>query len=562
MAVARRMAGDRAGAEDQTAAAPAGSLGARIAAGDPAALRFFPGDPRSQADRVAIARAVLDRPRDREGLADVLDEQNATWAAPEPAAEAGVRAGIDALRRSDSVAVVTGQQLGLFGGPLYTVHKALSAVRYAARLSEESGRPAVPVFWLADEDHDFAEVRWASFAGGQQAVRVVYDDGAPADANRGAVGRIIVGESIERTLDDVGAALPAGPFSEHLLDAMRAAWRPGARWRDAFARTLRVLLPDAPLVFVSADDPRLKRIAAPLLAEEASGWMLTHEAHSTRSSEVEAAGFEVQVPPRPVHIFLMTEGARLALDPAGPEDAAGGVVARATGRAIPAAELAELAAGRPEDLSPDVVLRPLMQDYIFPTAAYVAGPGEAAYFAQLGTVYERFGVRMPIVAPRASMTLVEPAIRRALGALGLEVGDLADDPAALLTRIAVRSQAPGFESELSAAEAAAEAALSDAAAAASAVDPSLAAAGAAAMARTRRALDTLRTKAERVARRRAADDAARLERIRAALRPAGVPQERVHSALGLYARYGPALAGLIQASIDLDAAGHAVVDLP
>jgi uncharacterized protein YllA (UPF0747 family) len=192
----------------------------------------------------------------------------------------------------------------------------------------------------------------------------------------------------------------------------------------------------------------------------------------------------------------------------------------------------------------------------------VAGPGETAYFAQLRGVYDRFEVPMPLVAPRAAMTLVEPAIRRVLDRLGLDVADLRSDPTALLTRIALARDAPALEAALAGAEREVERALASASDAVTELDASLAAAAAAALARTRRALSNLRRKAERVARRRHEDDAARIARARAALFPDGAFQERELSALGFYARYGPDLGRLVEGSIDLDERGHAIVDLP
>ncbi len=537
------------------------SVFAAYAAGDARALRFFAGDPHAPADRLAAAMRAVAHPRDRGALADVLEEQNNEWAAPEADATASVQAGIEALRDPSSVAVVTGQQLGLFGGPLYTIHKALTAVAFARRFAEENGRPAVPVFWLADEDHDFAEVRTAAFATGAGVGRVAYHDGRPAEANRGPVGRIALGESINRTVDELEASLPAGQFTPALLAALRDAWRPGERWRDAFARTMRVLLPEAPLVYISADDPRIKTLAGEILRGEVADWRRTHAVHAAGTDDVVASAFGVQVDPRPLHLFLLDDGRRLALDPSddAPET---DFTVRMTGERLAADALKSIAAGAPVRLSPDVVLRPVIQDALLPTVAYVGGPGETAYFAQLRGVYERFGVPMPLVVPRASLTLVEPAVRRIVNQLGVDVTELRGDPAGLLTRLALARDAPDLGDALAGAARDAEGALAAASAAVTALDSSLASAAGAALARTRKALDGLRRKAERVARRRHDDDAARIARARAALFPESGLQERVLSALGLYGRYGRALGWLVEGAIDLDARDHAVVDLP
>ena len=201
-----------------------------------------------------------------------------------------------------------------------------------------------------------------------------------------------------RALDKLAAALPDGPGRDDALALARDAYVPGRTMRDAFARLLVALVPD--VVLMSADDARLKRLGAPLFAKEVRQWGETLAALDTRSAELVAAGFHAQVAPSPVNLFVMGEGERLPLDP----DDGGGFVPRGTGEVLSAEDLLARIEAAPETISPNVVLRPLFQDVLLPTAAYVAGPGEAAYFAQLDPVYERFGVAMPVVAPRLGLT--------------------------------------------------------------------------------------------------------------------------------------------------------------
>ncbi|HLA63621.1 MAG TPA: bacillithiol biosynthesis cysteine-adding enzyme BshC [Rhodothermales bacterium] len=556
-------------AERTDGAAPAAVRAARIAyadlgasallaayvAGDPRALALYPADPYAPGALAAAADRAAAYPRDRDALADVLREQNTAWGASEE-----VLAAIERLRDVGAVAVVTGQQLGLFGGPLYTLHKALSAVRLAEKVEQETGRPAVPVFWLADEDHDYAEIHTAQFARGEAVTRVVYSDGRAPEENRGPVGRVVLGDAVTDTLEALEASLPAGPFREGLLEGLRQAWAPGTLWRDSFAATLRLLLPDTPLVLFSADDPRVKRLAAPVLGMEAAGWAETHAAHEAQSARVAAAGFGVQVPPRPLHLFLLgDDGGRHALD-VGDDGAA--VTVRGSGHVLGTDELAALAREAPERLSPDVVLRPVIQDALFPTAAYVAGPGEAAYFAQLTGVYARFGVPMPVIYPRASITLVEPAVRRTLERYGLPLLDLRGDPARLHARLALEREGSSLEAALAEADVAVEAAVARVSGAATALDPSLDRAADAARAYVEKALARLRLKTVRVAKRRQAEVGAQVARAHAALFPGGAPQERALSALGLWARYGPHLARFIADGLDLDTRAHEVFDLP
>ncbi len=517
---------------------------------------FYRWSPWSRRDRARAAQAAADSAQHRGAVADVLAEQNRAWnAGPD------VLALVDALRQPDAVAVVTGQQLGLFAGPLYTIYKARTAVRLAERLGRETGRPAVPVFWLADEDHDFAEIQRATFARGlrgraEAAVRhATYDDGRDPDADRGPVGRIVLeAEATRRALAELEAALPDGPHRGHALALARDAYVPGRTMRDAFALLLRALVPD--VVMISADDARLKRLVAPLLAQEVRRWPETLAALEARSTALVAAGFHAQIAPTPVNLFAMGEGTRLPLDPE-----AGGLALRGTGQVRSPADVLRQLDQAPETLSPNVVLRPLVQDTLLPTAAYVAGPGEAAYFAQLGPVYELFGVPMPVIEPRLSLTVVEPSVAKVLDRYGLGLaeigGEAGSSPEETLAGLWRRLALQGSDLDLDAAFADARrqtrAALDALDPVVLAASPSLDGAAGAARAHIEQALERLETKTVRVEKQAHDDVRQRLARAQAALWPEGHLQERALGPLGVVARHGlGALAGLVDA-VPLDA---------
>ena len=554
------------------AAVGASALFRAYAAGDGAALAFYRWSPWSAADRAEAAAVAARAARHRDAVADVLAEQNAAWgASPE------VMGGVETLRDPASVAVVTGQQLGLFAGPLYTVYKARTAVRLAGRLEEETGRPAVPVFWLADEDHDFAEIRRAAFADGPDVRFAVYDDGRPARDNAVPVGRIVLAEeAVAGALAGLEAALPAGPHRAEALALARAAYVPSRTMRDAFAHLLRALVPD--VVLMSADDARLKALAAPLVRREVETWARTYADLEARSAALEAAGFHAQVAPSPVNLFWLEDdatppdgeagaqpagaqpagaGRRLALDPApSPSGAADTFEVRGAGRSLSAADLL---AAPPERFSPNVVLRPLVQDTLLPTAAYVAGPGEAAYFAQLGPVYERFGVPMPVVEPRLSLTVVEPGVAKVLDRYGLALADLSGDLAGLWRRLALAESDVDLDAAFADARARLASVMDGLEAVAARVGGELEGAAGAARAATQNAVDRLETKTVRVEKRGHEAIRERLERSQAALWPGGALQERALGPLGVVARHGVgALADLVGA-VPLDASSHYVV---
>ena len=529
------------------AALGASALFRAYAARDAQALRFYRHDWADFGAGAADAAAGRDLPRD--AVADVLAEQNRRWESGD-----AVLAQVERLRDPRSVAVVTGQQLGLFAGPLYTVYKALSAVRYAAHVEAETGRPAVPVFWLAGEDHDWAEVRSAVFthtAGDAAEVRRVR---YPAEGGAGPVGRIALGEAdTAAALDALAQTLPDGPHRETALALAAEAYRPGRTMRDAFAALLRALVPD--VVLMSVDDARLKRIAAPVMSREATEWRGTLAALEARGAELRAAGFHQQVAPTPLNLFTLGDAERQALDPA----EGGAAVSRDGARRI--ADLRAEVQTHPEAFSPNVVLRPLVQDALLPTAAYVAGPGEAAYFAQLGPVYDRFDIPMPAVVPRLSLTLVEPGIAKILDRYDLGIADLAGDTAALYRRLALDASDLDLDGAFAAIRARADGFLDGAEPLARALSPSLPPAVGAAQTRVERAIDRLETTLVRAEKRRHADVGRRLDRARTGLWPGGTLQERALCPLQTVAQHGAGALGDIVRAVPLDPSVHHVVRL-
>jgi bacillithiol biosynthesis cysteine-adding enzyme BshC len=226
-----------------------------------ALAEFYSIDYRLPSAHADAADNTLRLRRDRKTLADVLAAQNARW-------NGGARtsANIDRLRDPSSVAVVTGQQVGLFTGPLYTIYKIITTIQLAREMERRTGRATIPVFWLEAEDHDFDEANRATFSRGAQAVTV----SCPGKGTGGPVGRIIFSEAIRDVLDQVRDMLPPTDFREEVLRLLGAAYEPGVTYLDAFARMLNSMLPDEGLVLISSDDERLKQSAAPLIQKEAS----------------------------------------------------------------------------------------------------------------------------------------------------------------------------------------------------------------------------------------------------------------------------------------------------
>ena len=329
---------------------------------------------------------------DRAALGAALLAQADAQGAGEPA-----RANIARLA-AGARAVVTGQQVGLFGGPLLTLLKAATAVSRAAQATAATGVAHVPVFWLASEDHDLAEVDQLSLLS-KTAVETLRLD---LHAHGQAVGGIALGPGVEAALDRVSELLAYAP----VCDLLRACYTPEATLAGAFARFMAGLFQQQGLIVLDASNRALHGLGAPALRAAIEHAGEFEAALLERTAQLEAAGFSAQVLVKPGAslLFLLDaeSGARQPL-----RQSAG--VWKAGSRSYSTAELLDVLAAAPERLSPNALLRPVFQDTILPTAAYIGGPAEIAYFAQSAVLYERILGRITPILPRFTATLVEPA---------------------------------------------------------------------------------------------------------------------------------------------------------
>lgn len=512
---------------------------------------FFAGDPHAPGAYHEQSAQRDAREYRRRELRDVLLAQNRSWNAP-----VAVLRRIEELAAPRAVAVLTGQQTGLFGGPLFTVYKALTAVELAWRLGAELGRPAVPVFWMASEDHDVAEadhIRLLDRAGTVNTLRHAAW-GSPAGF---IPANLRLGPAILETLDRVLDLLPSTEFAPALRAALARAFTPKRTLAEAFAHWMVHLLGESGLVLADGADPALKRLASRIIRQEVDEAPRSSRIILAASEPLRALGYPVQIEARSdgVNCFLLREGRRsLARD-------GEGFRLRDSGQTIPASDLRRLAQEEPEHFSPNVALRPLVQDTIFPTVAYVAGPGEVAYFAQLRPVYQAFDVPMPLIVPRASLTLVEPRAAQLLERFRLRLPDLTPDPEQLASRV-LRTHLPSdFEATLAKAREGVGEIFRGVAEAIAAVDPTLKATVGQTSGHVQGHLDQLERKAVQALKRREAETRQQLQRLREGLMPGGKPQERVFPLLPFLARYGPRVLETIRTAIDGPGWEHQLVVL-
>jgi bacillithiol biosynthesis cysteine-adding enzyme BshC len=372
----------------------------------------FYSHPPDEAGMLAAARDTKAATDTRASAVEILRWQNRDFGSDE-----SVSGNLDQLR-DGAVAIVTGQQTALFGGPAYTIYKAITAIYWAERLTQ-MGIAAVPIFWMATEDHDFAEVdhvAWAPLGG--MPGGVLRDDAygdmmrleiLPPDAAKGgAVGSIPLGDEIGRVVESATMTMN-GPRAAKIATALRAAYRTGETLGGAFANLMARLFAGRGLILLDPLDTGLHRLAAPVLRAAAENAETLAAELIARGKKLERAGYhsQVRVTPQSTLLFRFVSGEREPIRRRGGDYAAGKMV-------FTRDELLAAIEQHPEEFSANALLRPVMQDALLPTAAYVGGPAEVAYFTQSQVIYKRLHVLMPVVLPRASFTLVDARTARIL----------------------------------------------------------------------------------------------------------------------------------------------------
>jgi bacillithiol biosynthesis cysteine-adding enzyme BshC len=337
--------------------------------------RFYSHNPHEPVSLASAAREIDYPDHRRAALVKALTPSN------------GPSESLALLAQSGTVAVVTGQQVGLFSGPSYTIYKALTAVRIAKDLTAQ-GIPAVPVFWLATEDHDFPEVNhtWV-FGPSHQPVRVEVQAPSEFAGKPRPVGGISIAQP---PIEELRKALGGFPYSEEVASLVEQSYRPGVTMGAGFQALIKNLLGGMGLIFIDPLEPAIREIAAPFMVQALEAAPELKAKLLERNKELAAAGYHAQVhiEPKTSLFFLLDQGERTTLRH---KDS----------------EYAQLR-DRARDISPNALLRPVMQDYLMPTVAYVGGPAELAYLAQSRVLYDTLLGRMPVVMARAGFTLLDP----------------------------------------------------------------------------------------------------------------------------------------------------------
>jgi len=397
-------------------------------AGESLAARYFSGHPH---DPTAYQRKA----REVDGRLDTASRTRLTGAFRPLSSAATHR--LTRVLAGDGYFVTTGQQTGLFTGPLYTVYKALSAIRLAAALEPILSRPVLALFWVAADDHDWDEVSHATVLDARGypqriALRDLAGEAPMAMSHRRLTG------SAELAVDALREFLPDTAFRDLYIGQLRDAYRSGRTMAEAFEAALAGVLEGLDIALVSSAHPLVKEHSVPVLARalEHAGEEAARVAGQTEL--LLAAGYHAQVSiaPGASNVFLQDDSGRERLV----HDADGWSLRR-TRRRLPTAALLERLHADPAAFSPNVLLRPVVESALFPTLAYVGGPAETSYFAQIGCLFQQHGITPPIVFPRHSVTIVEGGTAKALEKFGLDLAAL-QAPLAELIADVVRRELP------------------------------------------------------------------------------------------------------------------------
>lgn len=520
-------------------------LAADYAFAFPRLASFYAGDPADDAAwRDAIARVHAAPPRATPELAALIAAQQTARQAP---AEALAAAAALADRRT--VAVVTGQQAGLFGGPLYTLHKAITAIKLARHVSATHGIPTVPIFWIDAEDHDWEEVRACTVLDDEQQPHTVQLASLEGAGDR-SIGRLMLDGQGRTAVEALQAALPATEFTPTLLAVLAEAYAPGRSMAAAFGRVLEHMLGRHGLVVYDASDPATKPLVADLFARALTTPGRASQLAADAGRALAAHGYHAQVDAAEdsAALFLMN-GARESI-----RVLDGAAVVGDQRMAF--ADLAALARTSPERFSANVLLRPLVQDTIFPTICYVGGPAELAYFGQLKPVYEHFQVPMPLVVPRASASVVDPSTLRMLGRYDVPFADFQRQDELSLNQLLERQLPPAIETSFADAASAIGARLEAVTAAAAIVDTTLEGAAKSTLTKMQHDLQALHGKVVQAAKKKDETLRRQFRRTQAQLFPNGAPQEREVGAVWLLNRYGPAAVDRLVELLPFDHGHH------
>ncbi len=338
---------------------------------------------------------------------------------------------ISALGDKKTLAVVTGQQLGILGGPLYTFYKIITAIKLSLFLSERyDDYYFVPVFWLEGDDHDFNEVRAINLITDANGIsKIAYGEELVDEENRGSVGTLKFNETLDAFHSELEKNLRNTEFTSSILDKIKSFYKTGVTFKSAFKELIFWLFDQYGLVIFDPQDPKIKELLKPIFKKEIIDFRTHTEKLVTTSAKLEEV-YHAQVKVRPINLFFSNEEGRYLIEPVENE-----FRLKRKRKKFTIEELLSLIETEPASFSPNVLLRPICQDYILPTSFYVGGPSEISYFAQVMPLYDFYKIEAPIVYPRSSATIIEKNISSVIEKFDINLNEMFHDPEKLKQKV-------------------------------------------------------------------------------------------------------------------------------
>ncbi|MBN1639394.1 MAG: bacillithiol biosynthesis cysteine-adding enzyme BshC [Ignavibacteriales bacterium] len=378
--------------------------------------KYFNKDFRNKEKYFDIFNHLSERERPhREAIADIIQEQYSNYTPSNLTKE-----NIKALKSHKTIAVVTGQQIGLFGGPLYTFYKIMTAIKLCNLLKQRTDKfKFIPIFWLESDDHDFEEIRsFNIISKDNDIINIKYGDDQPKDTNRGSVGNLTFIHKILDVLNELNNHIVDTEFKTEILNFLNSTYLSGRTFADAFKDLLFKIFDEYGLIIFNPSSAKVKEILKPIFTQEIENFRKYTDSIVNTTAELDEF-YHAQVKINPVNLFYSDEEGRFLIEPVDDE-----FRLKNRRKRFLKNEIIDLIETNSERFSPNVLLRPICQDFLLPTGFYVAGPSEISYFAQLIPLYKFYNIIQPILYPRVSITIIESKVNNFLTKYGLALFNL------------------------------------------------------------------------------------------------------------------------------------------